>query len=183
MIKTQIDNRDFTDVHIDTYSMLTGESADEMMREYEQDNAREEKREPLEDIDYDMPAIRKGLALESISYLEDKIADAEVDNIIKKIELIKTDSPRFYNYTTDWYVAEYEIDEKAMDSYIEANTDAVQSILSTYTNRYDVNLVDNKYHAGVCHLINHTIDKEDYNMHMWEIETEVYYENMEFTKE
>ena len=182
MIKFNIDNRDFEHVHIDTYSMLTGDSADEMMRDYEQDNAREEGREYDEnrDIDYDMDAIRKGLAEASIFYLETELENAE-DRIIKEIKFEKTGHPRFYNYTTDWYVAEYTIDEEAMDKYIEANTDAVQAILATYTNRYDENLVDNKYHAGVCHLINNLIDRDDYNTAMWEIESEVYYENMQFT--
>ena len=184
MIKLNIDNRDFEHVHIDTYSMLTGESADEMMREFERDNAAEEGREYDEnrDINYDMDAIRKGLALESINYLENELKHDWI-HVIKEIKLIKTGSPRFYNYTTDWYVAEYAVDEVELDKYIEANTDAIQAILETYTNRYDVNLVDNKYHAAVCHIIDNEIDCDDYNMAMWEIETEVYYENMQFTDE
>lgn len=184
MIKINIDNRDFEHVHIDTYGMLTGESADEMMREFERDNAKEEGREYDEnrDIDYDMEAIRKSLADASINYLENELKH-DWSHIIKDIKFIKTGSPKFYNYTTDWYVAEYTVDEAELDKYIEAHPEAIQAKLQTYTTQYDVNLVDNKYHAAVCHIIDSEIDRDDYNMAMWEVETEVYYENMQFSDE
>lgn len=184
MIKIKIDNRDFEHVHIDTYGMLTGESADEMMREYERENAKDEGREYDEnrDIDYDMDAIRKELAIESICYLENELKH-DWSHVIKNIELVKTGHPKFYNYTTDWYVAEFTIDEAELEKYIAENETAVRAILETYMNRYDENLVDNKYHAGICHLINAEIDKDDYNANMWEVESEVYYDNMRFTDE
>ena len=185
MIKTKIDNRDFEHVHIDTYSMLTGESNDEMMRENDREDADTEGRDYDEnrDIDYDMNAIREALAKESIGYLENELENNELDGLITDIKFLNTGHPKFYNYTTDWYVAEYMIDEDKMNEYIQKHLEAVQAKLETYSKQYDENLVDNKYHAGVCHLIDHLIDREDYNMHMWEIESEVYYENMQWSDE
>jgi hypothetical protein len=166
------------------YAMLTGDSADEMMREYEREDTQEAGREydQYRDIDYDMDAIRKGLALASIDYLEQEIVD-EHKTLIQAIKFIKTGRPRFYNYTTDHYVAEYTINAIELDKYIEQNREAVESILSGYTNRYDVNLVDNIYHAAVCHLIDNNVDRDHYNMAMWEQETEIYYENMQWSDE
>jgi len=185
MTKITIDNRDFENVTIDTYQMYTGEGAYEMMMEYEEENARTEKREfnKYREVDYNMKEIVKGLANVSIGVLEEAIKGTPAEKMILEIKLLDTGSPRFYNYTTDWYNAEYTVDTVALDTYINAHTEAIATIMKEYTNEYDVNLVDNKYHASVCHIINNLIERDDYNMSMWEEEGNLYYENMTWTDE
>lgn len=177
MTKTlKIDNRDTENIHIDTYSMLTGESADDMMREYEEENARTENREYNKDfdIDYDMKSIVKDLANVSIGILENNVDK----DIIKSITLISTSSPKFYNYTTDGYVMAVSFNEKALNKYIEDNKQAVKDIFKDYSHQYDEDMNENIYHAGLCHLLDNCITKDDYNIDMWEEETNVYYEHM-----
>jgi len=176
-----IDNRDTNNVHIDTYQMLTGEYADEMMREYEKENALTDGRvyDEYADIDYDMPAIREGLARASISVVLQAIIYTPAATIIEDIKLVKTASPKFYNYTTDSYTADYTINPVALNEYIKENYTAILERVQNYSGG---NTSENMAYAAVCHLIDETITADDYNMAMWEVETEIYYENMSFSK-
>jgi len=176
-MKITLDNRDLEHVHIDTYQMLTGESTDDMMRE----DMREDGREDYEtvDIDYDMPAIVEGLAHASIEVLLQEVK-YEKPKIIESITFVSQGSPQFYNYTTDHYIMDVECNTVELHNYIAAHYDEVLAKAKTY----DDSIVDgevskeNLAHAGLCHYIDNIITCDDYNMAMWEAESNVYYENM-----
>ena len=66
-MKITLNNLDLEHVHIDTYQMLTGESAEE----YERESMKEDGREDWEtvEIEYDHSAVVKALALASINII------------------------------------------------------------------------------------------------------------------
>ena len=170
-MKITIDNRDLAHVHIDTYQMFTGESAEE----YERENMREDGREDWEtvDIEYDHAQIVRELALASVEIVRSETAR---DGIVKNITLLNSGSPRYYNYTTDWYTAEYEVNDDRLLEYIENNRDAILEIAYGY-DEYIVEGTLNLTHAGLCHYINSAIEAQEYNALMWEKESEVYSNN------
>lgn len=171
-----LDNRDTENVHIDTYGMLTGDSADEMQME----NFREDgQSDDYDDYDwsYDHPAIVRDFAHVSINYLYNELV-THGNGIVESIQYVSHGSPKFYNYTTDYYVAIYTVNPVKLHEYIAQNYDAVLEKAQGY--RGD-DLSENIAHAGLCHYIDATIDRDDYNMHMWESEHEVYYENTTVT--
>lgn len=171
-----LDNRDTENVHIDTYQMLTGESSEE----YERENMREDGREDWDtvDITYNHDEIVKDFAMASINYLSHELT-TEKPQIVESIEYVSHGLPKFYNYTTDHYVAIYTVNTVELHKYIAANYDAIYS----KAKNYDASIVDgevskeNLAHAGLCHYIDATISQDDYNMAMWETETEIYYNN------
>lgn len=171
-----IDNRDFENVHIDTYAMLTGDGADDFMR----DCAREDGVEDYNtvDIDYDMPKIVEALAYASIDIVSEAVKDG---GIVKSITYKSHGSPKFYNFTTDYYVAEYDCDTVALHNYITKHYDGVLKKAQSYDDSivHDNVSDDNLAHAGLCHYIDSTISADDYNMAMWEQEFDCYYNNME----
>jgi hypothetical protein len=169
-----IDNRDLQNVHIDTYQMLTGENAEE----YERESMREDGREDWEtvDITYDHPAIVEALAHASIATVLETLKG---DGLVQNIVYCSSSSPRFYNYTTDSYIAEYEVNTPKLHAYIASNYDEVLAKAQgydAYTLTGEVSK-DNLAHAGLCHYIDGIINADDYNMAMWEKENECYYEN------
>lgn len=173
-MKIILDNRDTENIHIDTYAMFTGEHAEEVERE----NMKEDGREDWDtvEIEYNHDAIVHDLAHASIEYVEQ---ETKGDGIIHSIFFISSHSPRFYNYTTDWYLSEYDVDIVKLNEYIGKNYDDVRALAQ----KYDDSLVsgevskDNLAHAGLCHYLNTTIIADDYNIHMLEKETDIYYEN------
>lgn len=171
-----LDNRD-TIATIDTYQMFTGDSTDEMMRE----NMREDRREDYEtvDIDYNMPAIIEALAHESIYYLSHELT-TEKPQVVESITYVSHGSPKFYNFTTDYYIADYVVNIVELHNYIAANYDAVLEKCMGYARVYSIADIttEDKAHAGLCHYIDSVIEKDDYNSEIWEKEAEVYYENM-----
>jgi hypothetical protein len=169
-----IDNRDLAHVHIDTYQMFTGESAEE----YERENMREDGREDWDtvDIEYNHAQIVEDLAHASIEILQKETAH---DGIIQKITLVSSHSPRYYNYTTDSYIAEFEVHTPKLNDYIASHYDDVLKKAQSYDDYVVVGEVskENLAHAGLCHYINNAIEAQEYNALMWEIESEVYSNN------
>ena len=170
-MKITIDNRDTENIHIDTYEMLKGDSA----AESEIKNYNEQNKTDLNYDDfnwtYDHEQIVKDFATESIGVLGGEVNR----NIIKSIKYVSSTSPRFYNYTTDSYVMDVDVNSKALLQYIKENK--IEIIFSKYSCEYNENLQNNVYHAALCHLLDHALTTDDYNMTMWEKENEVYYEN------
>lgn len=173
-MKITLDNRDLEHVHIDTYQMLTGESSEQMERE----NMREDGREDWDtvDIEYNHDAIVKALAHASINIISQETAH---DKIIESITYVSHGSPQFYNYTTDWYIADYEVDIVALHKYIASNYDEVFKKASLYDDYIRTGEVskENLAHAGLCHYIDTAITADDYNTSIWEKESECYYQN------
>lgn len=182
MTNLLIDNRD-TFATVDTYSTFTGESADEMMR----DGLREDGREDYDDvhINYDMPEIVKQLANESLGYTLEMVREyLNCKDITATI--VETGSPKFYNYTTDWYVYAPILPDGVLAKYYADNMEACNTRLAGYRCN---DQKENWQHATWCEIVDRAITKNNsalesdsfdtYKMHMWEMETEIYYNNME----
>lgn len=191
----KIDNRDLS-YTIDTYGMFTGESVHEMEAEHyrdEYDLTDDEWRDL--DFDYDMAAITKALALESINIIWGEMPA----DIITNIDLIDTDSPRFYNYTTDHYTANWTLDDAALLEYIREHRDGWHKFAADEWNHlrifnidddkcfdiYDENDPDNDdlIVAMIDYYTREHLDRESYEMAMFERETEVYMEHMTLAPE
>jgi hypothetical protein len=179
-----LDNRDTENIHIDTYAVLTGDRADEMTIV-----ARENENRPADTPEYDYDSfdwthnhkqIVEDFAKESIAIIWQAIANTDYAKIITNIEYIKSGSPKFYNYTTDWYTATYTVDEKELDIYAKRHTDGVMAIAKTYVPYHEQPSLEDIQRATLCHILNNCITADDYNMAMWEKETEIYYENTDY---
>jgi hypothetical protein len=157
-----LDNRDTENIHIDTYAVLTGDRADEMTIV-----ARENENRPAD------------FAKESIAIIWQAIANTDYAKIITNIEYIKSGSPKFYNpYTTDWYTATYTVDEKEIDIYFKQHPNEIIAIAKTHE---QPPLEDEDIQrATLCHILNHCITADDYNMAIREKETEIYYKNTNY---
>lgn len=151
----KIDNRDL-DFTIDTYATFTTDSDYEYMAEYltGEDQPEEYKAAGVTPDNFDErvewefnhAGYVQALAAASVEVLEDEFVDRYqyepqpdgsnervYDGIVTAIKLDTTDSPAFYNYTTDSYVAEYDINETELDRYINKNSAAYSAwIIETY---------------------------------------------------
>lgn len=183
----KIDNRDLS-YTIDTYGMFTGESVHEMEANHYRDeyNLTDDEWRDL-DFDYDMAAITKALALESINIIWGEIPA----DIITNIDLIDTDSPRFYNYATDHYTADWTLDDAAMLEYIREHRDEFAKFAADEwpdLHAYDLD-ADDCIEAGdlivamIDYYTREHLDADSYNMAMFERETEVYMEHMTLAPE
>lgn len=177
----KIDNRDAESIHIDTYGMLTGESATDSELEYINTEEREPNTPELtyDDFDwtYNHPQIVKDFAHESINIITQALAGTEYADIILNIEYISSESPCYYNYTTDHYIAAYTVDTDKLAAYTEKHNSAITEIAKTYGTSWEEPTFENLQHAAICHILNNAITADDYNMSMWERETEIYCEN------
>ena len=172
-----IDNRDLP-YTIDTYGMFTGDS------QYEQeisflDEEYPELREDYPDLEvhfnWDHPRIVSDLAGWSIAFIEQAAHD---EKWLLSVPIIKkTGSPQFYNYTTDYYVADWNIDAKELDKVVPANWKE-QAIERGWTNEQleeEESVIVAKISARLLELL----EEDEYNSLMWEHEGECYYEHME----
>ena len=172
-----IDNRDTENTHIDTYRMLTGESAEE----YERENMREDGRDDWNtvEINYNHVEVVNWLANESIEILTQAIANTKYANIVKSITFVSAGSPTYYNYTTDHYVMDIEVDVVELHNYIAKSYEAIYEKAKSY----DASIMDGEVskeslaHSGICHILDNCITADDYNTAMWEKEMECYSEN------
>lgn len=205
MLNIIIDSRDLN-FTIDTYGTFTGDNAGESMTEF----AVEEYGLDINavNIDYDMPTIRRELAEASVSILQEYFIDngryQDADGIVKSITLIGDTSPKYYNYTTDSYTADWLIDEDKLKAIILANWDAYKRFVENewltvnsninwhdktwlkynYTlEDYDTSDMFEEEEVTVSMLDFWTrkqLDDDDYLNSMYESEFEIYYENMKY---
>lgn len=116
MITIKIDNRDlpFT---IDTYATFTLDSETEQEIDYYNETNNTELDYDDFDFSFDMNGYIKHLAQASVAILKDEL----IGDIVKDIELVDTNSPQFYNYTTDSYTANWTIDDTTLTQYCTDN--------------------------------------------------------------
>jgi len=185
-MKLIIDNRD-TPFTIDTYGMFNGESFDEMESEFIID----EYGIAPDDIDfeYDHKGIVSDLAAKSVDVITDILGDNENDVVRSISAPLSTGSPQFYNFTTDWYTAEWDINELALLKFIQANaTEWRQYILDEWREivaNKPVTLEmlqadDNKLMTGALAFWAQQFDDE-YKDSMFEGEHEIYSENVTYS--
>ncbi len=181
-MKIKIDSRDLP-YTIDTYSMFTGDNSEEGEQEYyasEYDLTESEQFSIA--FDYNHEGIVKALANESVNLLDQNlIQHNETDGIVKSISMpIKTRSPQFYNYTTDSYVAEWDIDYKKLQAAVKGHVNKEGQTFQQYLTSgpwHDHDQDDTLAVAMLDFWLPSVYSVDDYNMVMFERETEAYYEN------
>ena len=200
-----IDNRDLA-FTIDTYGMFTGGidienlEIDDLKTIY---NLTDDEAEALE-FDYDHAGVVKALAEQSVQLLHQHFVQ-HGDGTILDIDLGDTQSPKFYNYTTDSYTADWTVDMDKLRDYIESNWEAFRTFandwgdLSVYVNwndrthagggaMYDGPPIDIFKHddciaAMIDYYTRNDYDPDDYNMSMFEYEFEAWSANMTLAPE
>lgn len=169
-------------VHIDTYSMFSGES----WAEQEYANLIDEEGADPESIEisYDMPAIRKELARESIAYILE-----EVDRgIIQNVELTDTWAPREYNFQTDAYDARFTVSVSALLEWAAENKFNVDDYVAEFHQSYDgfISFVPSAlksdraamtWYLTICAYLRSVLEADGHNMRIWESEDEIYSDN------
>lgn len=120
-MKIIIDNRDlaFTIDSYQTFAMDEEESIIEWL------NGENDTNLTYDDIDwsYDHKGYLEHLSEVSVSILEQGLKD----DVIKGIKLIDQKSPTYYNYTTDSYTAEWDINLRNLKAYISKNQEEYNS--------------------------------------------------------
>lgn len=184
-MKLRINNKDLP-YTIDTYGMFTGDSTEESERDHYtselgiSENAIE--------FEYDHKGIVQALASESVNLLEQNLVQHnETDGIVRSIsEPIETRSPQFYNYTTDSYVAEWDVDAFKLLKVVENHKNAAGETFKQWLvgSGWDVEPMTEDYVVAMLdYWLPSIYEADDYNMSMWEAESEAYYENMKPTPE
>jgi hypothetical protein len=115
--KVVIDNRDLA-YTIDTYAMFQNNN-DEYIVENLQDEYPDITWDDI-DWEYHHPEYVNNLAHASINILHNALV-LHGDGIVQAIDFVKSGSPQFYNYTTDWYTAEWTIDVEKLRAWIARN--------------------------------------------------------------
>lgn len=192
LVKLEISNLDLA-FTIDTYGMFNGDGVDESEVDYYTEEYKLTPEEAQQiDFDYNHAGIVEALASASVNILENELGS---DPVVKSISLpVKTRSPQFYNYTTDSYTAEYEIDLDALLKYanshqaefgkhIEENWREFVNVPQKITAEY-LQADDDKFLVAMLDLyLRDVVDVESYEMQMFEAESGAYYENMKPTAE
>lgn len=177
--KIRIDNRDLP-YSIDTYGMFNGDSFEEYTRQYlAEDHGIEDP-----DFNYDHPKIVQALAEKSIDIIESALIIDRVE-WFKGIKYQKSNSPQFYNYTTDSYVAEWEIDEAELDKVMPDNWESVakDNGWGSYELEDHKDKDESRLVAKIDIALREHLSLDDYNNEMWEYEDEAYQENMTMDEE
>lgn len=167
---------------IDTYSMFSGENFEEMEAEYYQD---ELGFKGEIDLEYDHAGVVRDLATYSVSEIENLV---DRDVVIRVSLPVSTNSPQFYNYTTDSYTAEWEIDQEALiEAVINTTVDgqhlarwaADTGWASQVTFNAEGSPVEGPEDTIAVMMLDFWLQQyaDSYNERMWEHETEVYSNN------
>lgn len=180
MTKLKIDNRDLN-FTIDTYNMFNGSGSEESEREYYQDKygLTDDEVNDL-DFDYCPKKVVRDLSKESINILENELKGL----VVKSIDLVECGSPQFYNYTTDNYVATWDIDLAKLEEYIKENQEQYNEFEQEHWHwlHIDHGTKDfNQDDYNVACLDFYTsseLDEDDYNSRMWEFEHQAWGQNM-----
>lgn len=171
---------------IDTYGMFTGDgTAEGEVSHLDEEYPELEKDYPDLEIgfDYDFPRIVEALAGWSIAFIEQA---AHNEKWLKSVPIIKkSNSPRFYNYTTDSYTAEWDIDEAYLDEVTPGNwlKFAKEDGWGDYELFEAAGAAENRIVAKISLRLKELLSVDEYNSMMWEHEDECYYEHMKLDEE
>ena len=181
-MKLRIDSRDLH-YTIDTYGMFTGENCEEGEIEYYQSEHGLTDEEAGEiEFDYDHAGVVKHLAEASVNLLWNKFVK-HGDGTVKNIDLDDTKSPQFYNYTTDSYMAVWEVNEDMLKQYIAGRLEEFNLFVTEnwdYEYSKAVSESDEETQAVIAldFYTSNEYDREDYESSMFEHESEAWMENM-----
>ena len=183
----KVDNRDLN-FTIDTYGMFTGESSQEGEEEYytEEYKLTEDEASQI-DFDYDHPQVVKALANASVQLLHEYFVQ-HGDGTVTAIEIEDTKSPQFYNYTTDSYSANWTVDEVKLKQYCIDNAPKYTEFVTEnwdyeFKKAIDEADEDTQLVIALDFYTRSEYDREDYEMSMFEYESEAWTENMKPSEE
>lgn len=182
-MKIRINSQDLGQIgSIDTYNMFSGGSVDDYYIESYNDEHGTDYTYDNFDWSYDHKQIVKDLAETS----RDWIVENVVGDIVKDVgEILGTYSPREYNFRTDSWEAEWEIDDTELAKYIDQHKEAYNAWYSGSSWESTINAKDDdnpaKYECQVLAMLEFYLSREfsvdDYNDTMWEAEFDIYCEN------
>lgn len=170
-----IDNRDLA-YTIDTYNMFTAEHVFDSETEH---IANEYGIDATDiDFDFDHKGYVQALAGASVQLLHENFAQ-HGNGIVRDITLKSSTSPQFYNYTTDNYVAEWDINTDKLTKYIDDNLEAFIAYKNeNWDYEYSKALEDDDAETLVVirldYYTRNEYDLEDYEQAMFENESEAY---------
>lgn len=171
---------------IDTYGMFNGDGADESEAEYYRDeyNLTDDELQQI-DFDYNHKGVVTDLAEWSVELLGENLTD---DGIVEGITLAKTSSPKFYNYTTDGYTAEWTVNETKLQKYCLDNAKTYEAFVKElwdyeYCKAIEGDDFETQMVIALDFYTRNVYSTEGYEESMFEHEYGVWYENMELTPE
>jgi len=118
--------------------------------------------------------------LKELSHVSCKyIKENHIGDIILEVsEPYSFHSPKFYNYSTDSYMANFTVDIKKLEEYCD--TDDFHKY-STYHNIYGMCSQEESEDYMLMYYLQEEQEKDDYIMYMHESESEIYSENTTMT--
>ncbi len=209
-----LDNRDLN-LSIDSYETFTGYSTFEYMEQmaaehYKEDTGKEFSYDELEvERHCDMTTVVDLLAKASLDVFVNELKTDALKKILSNEKFVAAKSPEYYNYTTDSYTFEADIDLMELDEYILEHQQEYDEYLresgwdneisykkscadEMYSRTDDGNpwrlerfedkwekFVETSYTAMLAFIIDKECDKEIYESRMREAEDDIYYENTE----
>lgn len=211
-MKLIIDNRDLS-YTVDTYQQFTLDNAyngeleyhtsDDAPAEFKTAGVTFDNFDDLVDVEYDHAGYLKAIAGESVDILAGEFVDRweyipradggndrKYDGIVKAITLKDVQSPRFYNYTTDSYTAEWDINPVKLKAWVNKRRDEYDDFLKDNYDQYDRDYKLNKnsesYDAEyvlismIDYYTSETYDQDKYIDEMYERTNEPAYNAIEF---
>jgi len=173
VVKINSGNTPFT---VDMYQTFTGESNNDSMLDYY--NSQNDTSLDYNDFDweYNTKEVLKGLSMASVEY----IIENTNENIIKNVELVGTFSPQFYNYNTDSYDMNIEVDTDKFTKYMQEN----EKEYATWANAQSYHIPTGIAEGITDDMLSYYLytemnDTEDYIMSMYDVASELWHENTE----
>ena len=184
-VKIRINSQDLGEIgSIDTYQLFNGDSADNAYIEYYNDEHDTDYTYDNFEWSYDHKQIVKELAESSREWL--------LENVVGKVvvgigEILGTYSPKEYNFTTDSWESEWDIDEKELSKYIETNAEKYKNWYNDNSWKEHIEWRDDadpqKRELEICAMLEFYLANEfsadAYKESMWESEFDIYSENTE----
>lgn len=182
-VKIRINSQDLGEIgSIDTNNLFNGESADNAYIEYYNDEHDTDYTYDNFEWSYDHEQIVKELAESSREWL--------LDNVVGKVvlgigEILGTYSPKEYNFATDSWESEWDIDEKELRKYIETNAESYKNWYNDNSWKEHIEWRDDadpkKRELEICAMLEFYLANEfsadAYKESMWELEFDIYSEN------
>lgn len=176
-------------VHIDTYQMLNGDSWGDSELEWLDSEGQPSDYDDY-DWTYDHAGICRDFAAASVAALLDQLDRS----ILVDAKVLDVGSPREYNFTSDWYEADWTVDMDALDAWLDAHEWSLDAYVAEHHGSYDGfyshipgRLSDPKqrdwtvFFLKLDAYVRAELDTDEYNSALWEAETMVYAENTTYT--
>lgn len=176
-----VNSQDLGDVAtIDTYQTFTGDQVDENLVDfYNEDKGTDYTPDDFE-WDYDMAGVVKELA-----ELRAKTLEQDSD-AIQSVKVVRTYSPKEYNFQTDSADFEITYNEQTVDDYIKEHATEYDNWyhesgwygVTEWRDDDDERKEENRETARLYYYLNKTLDHDDAYYALAEHEYDIYYEHI-----